>query len=304
MKKDGAEFEDEEYCTPYAGPESVEHQALHLPRIRGCFGCDHGKAQHQYKRRSKGATIGLTGPDVALKPLVHVDWLEMKNGSKAHGIAASALLITDQETEFLGVLPSKRKLASDVVRALHDLDDPGSPAIRRLLSDRAPEFVSAGRTLRSSRPFAHFVTVPYWHASKAERTARTAVESTRASLLQAGFPDTWWAVSKIYFVAMWNGHMRGRDGFYSLPAQARRRRAVSDVPVGVPDLRHICTNPSLRMRERQVALEPDSLHPGGSDDGSGWSLGALLRRCASLQVHWLESAVGCARETQHRHRLS
>ena len=108
---------------------------------------------HKYKRRSKGATLGLTGPDVAFMPfgaLVHVDWLEMKSGSKAHGIAARALLITDQETEFLGVLPSKRKLASEVVRALHDFDDPGSPAIRRLLSDRAPEFFSAGRTLRSS----------------------------------------------------------------------------------------------------------------------------------------------------------
>ena len=62
--KDGAEFEDEEYCTPYAGPQSVEHQALHLPRVRGCFGCDHGKVLHQYKRRSEGAVLGLTGPDV------------------------------------------------------------------------------------------------------------------------------------------------------------------------------------------------------------------------------------------------
>ena len=31
LKKEGAVFEDEEYCTPYAGPPSVEHQALHLP---------------------------------------------------------------------------------------------------------------------------------------------------------------------------------------------------------------------------------------------------------------------------------
>ena len=27
------------------------------------------------------------------------------------------------------------------------------------------------------------------------------------------FRDTWGAVCMIYFVAMWNGHMRGRDGF-------------------------------------------------------------------------------------------
>ena len=84
---------------------------------------------------------------------------------------------------------------------------------------------SAGRTLRSSRPFAHFVTVPYRHASKTDRTNRTAVECTRASLLQAGFPDTWWAVCMIYFVAMWNGHMRGRDGF--TPYQ---RRHGEDAP--------------------------------------------------------------------------
>ena len=41
---------------------------------------------HKYKRRSKGPTLGLTGPDMVLKPfgaLVHIDWLEMKNGSKA-----------------------------------------------------------------------------------------------------------------------------------------------------------------------------------------------------------------------------
>ena len=47
LNQDGAEFEDEEYCTLHAGPQSVEHQALHLPRVRGCFGCDHGKAPQQ-----------------------------------------------------------------------------------------------------------------------------------------------------------------------------------------------------------------------------------------------------------------
>ena len=141
LKKDGAEFQDEANCTPHAGPQSVERQALHLPRFRGCFGCDHGKALHHYKRRSKGAVLGLTGPDVTLRPfgaLVHIDWLEMKSGSKAHRIRA--LLITDQETEFLGVLPSKRKLASEVVRALHDFDP-------RLTGDPSTPFRSSSRVL-------------------------------------------------------------------------------------------------------------------------------------------------------------
>ena len=36
----------------------------------------------------------------------------------------------------------------------------------------------------------------------------------------------------IYFVAMWNGRMRGRDGFTPYQRRAQRRRAASDVPVG------------------------------------------------------------------------
>ena len=134
LKKDGAEFDDEEYCTPYAGPQASPREfvaVLDVTMERRCIST------------SDGAALWLTGPDVTLRPfgaLVHIDWLEMKSGSKAHRIAAGALLIKDQETEFLGVLPSKRKLASEVIRALHDFDDPGSPAIRRLISDRSPEF--------------------------------------------------------------------------------------------------------------------------------------------------------------------
>ena len=51
-------------------------------------------------------------------------------------------------------------------------------------------------------------------------------------------------------------------------------------------------------------VEDEDESDGRSDDWSSWNLGALLRCCTSLQVHWLESAVGCARETLHRHRLS
>ena len=52
LKKDGAELEDEEYCTPYAGPQSVEHQALHLPRVRGCFG-----RRSSWRRAKRGGVV-------------------------------------------------------------------------------------------------------------------------------------------------------------------------------------------------------------------------------------------------------
>ena len=161
LKKDGAEFEDEEYCTPYTGPQSVEHQALHLPRVRGCFGCDHGKALHQYKRRG---------------------WLWDRLARSQQSAQNCGQSITDHR-------PRNRVLVCPTVEAQVGLrSDSCASWLRRprFTGDRAPEFLSAGRTLGSSRPFAHFVTVPYRHASKAERTNRTAVECTRASLLQAG----------------------------------------------------------------------------------------------------------------------
>ena len=69
----------------------------------------------------------------------------MKSGSKAHRIAAKDLLITDQETEFWGVLPSKRKLASEVIRALHDFDDPGRRSVDSFPIELLSSFLLAER---------------------------------------------------------------------------------------------------------------------------------------------------------------
>ena len=103
LKKDGPEFEDEEYCTPYAGPQLVEHQALHLPRVRGCFGCDHGKAAAPVQATEQGSNPWADRPRRDFETVWRARaQLKMKNGSKAHRIAARALLITDQETEFFG----------------------------------------------------------------------------------------------------------------------------------------------------------------------------------------------------------
>ena len=120
------------------------------------------------------------------------------------------------------------------------------------------------------------------------------MESTRASLLQAGFPDIWWAVCMIYFVAMWNGHMRGRDGL--APYQ---RKHGEDAPVFAHLHKPVVEDEEESDRWRSK-LTPCILVEVTMGPAGVW---ALLRRCASLQVHWLKSAVGCARETQHRHRL-
>ena len=151
MKRDDVKYEDELLCIPFAGPQSTEHQAMHLPRLRGCYGCDHGKSLHKYKRRSTQPSLGLRGPDLAVNPfgaLVHIDWVEMKYGSPAHKVAPRKLMSTDQETEFLGSSPSKRKETAAVLRAIRTCDDPVA-AIRRLLSDRAQELLNASREVRA-----------------------------------------------------------------------------------------------------------------------------------------------------------
>ncbi|CAK0892990.1 unnamed protein product, partial [Prorocentrum cordatum] len=136
---------------------------------------------------------------------------QMQFGSVAYKVTPRALMLTDQETDFLGASSAKHKRSTDVVQAIYFFDDPVL-VIRRLFSDRSEEFLAASKAIRSIRPFARFVSVPHRHASKAERTNRTASEGTRASLLQAGFPESWWAICMLYWVAMWNGHMKGRDG--------------------------------------------------------------------------------------------
>ena len=107
----------------------------------------------------------------------------------------------------------------------------------------------------------------------------------------------------IYFVAMWNGHMRGRDGFYSLPAKAREDAPYRMYPW--ESLLFVYLHKPVVEDEDESNRERSKLTPCILvEDEVRLEFGALLRRCASLQVHWLESAVGCACEAQHRHRLS
>ena len=120
-------------------------------------------------------------------------------------------MLTDDLTSFLGANPSNSKDADTVVEAVHRYDD-AVPAVRRWWSDRAPEFLSAARYIRTLRPLAHFTSVPWRHAPKAERTNRTCSEGTRAALIHSGLSEAWWPLALLFWVALWNGFMTGTDG--------------------------------------------------------------------------------------------
>ena len=202
-----AKDEEQDYCMPCHGINSAEHLSMHLPRLHGCPTCDDAKHLHRYKLRRKEPVFCVTGQD-AINAL---DWIEIRKGTKAYNTAHRSLMLTDDLTSFLGANPTNSKDKDVVVEAVHRYDD-AVPAVRRWWSDRAAEFLAAARYIRSLRPLAHFTSVPWRHAPRAERSNRTATEGTRCAVIQSGFNEAWWALALLYWVAMWNGFMIGKDG--------------------------------------------------------------------------------------------
>ena len=98
-----------------------------------------------------------------------------------------------------------------VVEAIHRFDDV-PPVIRRWWSDRAPELLAASRYIRARRPLAHFTSIPWRHAARAEKTNRTVSEGARTVLIQSGLSEAWWPFAMLHWLAMWNGFVIGEDG--------------------------------------------------------------------------------------------
>lgn len=97
--------EEQDYCIPCASELSVEHLSLHLPKIQGCVGCDWGKHARKPKRRRTEVCFAVAGADAVGNPfgaLVHADWMEMRHGSAAYRVAQRALMLTDDQTVFVG----------------------------------------------------------------------------------------------------------------------------------------------------------------------------------------------------------
>ena len=103
--------------------------------------------------------------------MVHLDWIEIKRGTDAFKAAHRALIFRDDLTSFLGGAPSNRKTKEVVLEAVHRFDDV-PPIIRRWWSDRAAEIMAASRDVRERRPLAHYTSIPWRHAARAEKSNR------------------------------------------------------------------------------------------------------------------------------------
>ena len=122
--------------------------------------------------------------------MVHLDWIEIKRDTQAYRVAQRALIITDGFTKFLGGFPSNRKTREVVVEAIHRFDDVPL-AIRRWWTDRGAELLAASRCIRELRPLAHFTSIPWRHAARAENSNRKVSEGARSVLLQSGLSEAW-----------------------------------------------------------------------------------------------------------------
>ena len=109
--------------------------------------------------------------------------------------------------------PSHSRSAEAVLDAVHRFDD-ANPTIRRWWSDSAPEFSSAARTIRTTRPLAHYRSTPYRPQAngKAERKNRLAIAGARCLLLQSGLSERWWPLAICCWAAMYNATFRGMHG--------------------------------------------------------------------------------------------
>ena len=206
-----------ELIMPSSGTLNFKHWLTHLPKDpKGCRACylSNSIRSHSRKRPISGVTVD--SEDSKKYPFgacLHMEHIAMKHGSPAASVAKVALIMTDEKSKFLGNAPARSRKSEIIVDAVHKYEGPDSQ-IRRWWTDNAPEFKEASRIIRSTRPLAHHVSIPYRPQSNAiaERMNRTIEEGTRCLLLRSGFPDTWWPFALSLWMTCWNTTVLNSDG--------------------------------------------------------------------------------------------
>ena len=184
--------------------------------------------------------VYVTGQDALDAPfgaMMHLDWIEIKRNTPAFRAAQRALVCTDEITSFLGGFPSNFKNKEAVIEFVHRFDNV-PPEIRRWWSDCAPEFRAAARTIQRQRPLAHFTSIPWRHAPRAEKSNRTVTEGARTVLIQSGLNEAWWPLAMLHWIAMWNGFVVGEDGRTPYHRRFREHAPYRQYPFGALVLLH------------------------------------------------------------------
>eukprot|EP00971_Amphidinium_carterae_P068030 1346581-Amphidinium_carterae.1 len=172
--------------------ESTLHQMMHYLKNNFCPCCRGSKAISSPARRIRAGQERLKATKFG--QVIHIDHLVVSEDFKGVGGERVALVVLDQFTGFGGAYPATSKSSEEIVIALrHFVGGDAEWRNVSLKADNSMESACAAKTLGVAR----FVSTPHHHQSngKIERFIRRLVESSRASLDQAGLPVQCWPLA-------------------------------------------------------------------------------------------------------------
>ena len=176
------------------------HYLTHLPESKKCDTCQRAKLYEAPHVRDIHQRETLRDARKAESPMFFLEKLsidhiitrsDVGNGGET---CTRTLVIVDQFSGMTGLAPSETKSAGEVEDALRRFCGKHQPGVVQVASDRAPEILSALKSLG----FAKEPAAPYQkiHNPLAESTIRTIKGSTAALLLHSGLGLTFGPIAQ------------------------------------------------------------------------------------------------------------
>ena len=172
----------------------------HLPESKKCDTCQRAKLYEAPHVRDIHQRETLRDARKAESPMFFMEKLSIDHiitrCDVGNGGETCTLVIVDQFSGMRGLAPSETKSAGEVEDALRRFCGKHKPGVVQVASDRAPEILSALKSLG----FAKEPAAPYQkiHNPLAESTIRTIKGSTAELLLHSGLGLTFGPIAQKY----------------------------------------------------------------------------------------------------------
>ena len=176
------------------------HYLTHLPKSKKCDTCQRAKLYEAPHVRDIHQRETLRDAREAESPTFFLEKVSIDHiitrSDVGNGGETCTLVIVDQFSGMTGLAPSKTKSAGEVEDALRRFCGKHKPGVVQVASDRAPEILSALKSLG----FAKEPAAPYQkiHNPLAGPTIRTIKGSTAALLLHSGLGLEFWPIAQKY----------------------------------------------------------------------------------------------------------
>ena len=125
-------------------PLDPNHLSIHLPRRKGCSGCDGAKTakSNSRKRKRPKATVVTPAGARPFWAMIHLDHIAMGPKSEAVKAARYSLNIHNEQSSFCMAYSNDFREAGTIADASHSFDD-DEPVVMRWWTDAVPEFAKS-----------------------------------------------------------------------------------------------------------------------------------------------------------------